>query len=138
MPGEYGAWLTIRNLRYHWLSDFDREMMRGFGAAIYWKFRKFTWRFDNKMDKILSFQRGDFLMVFNFNPTQSFTDYGIPLEPSKYKILFNTDEGRFGGQERIDKKMIYYTRPAGGNEQPALFELIFAGKDRNRFKEGTI
>jgi len=101
-------------LRYHWLADFDKEMMQWVRDTSLLNIPEVYWRFDNKADNILSYQRGDYLMVFNFNPTQSFTDYGIPLEPSKFRVLFNTDESRFGGQNRIDKSMIYYTRPSGG------------------------
>ena len=36
--------------------------------------------YDNNNDKIvLAYKRGEFLFVFNFNPTVSFTDYGIPV-----------------------------------------------------------
>lgn len=109
-------WSLVDNkdLRYHFLADFDKEMMQWVKSKGLLNIPEVYWRFDNKEDKILSYQRGDYLMVFNFNPTQSFTDYGIPLRPSKFKILFNTDEGRFGGQDRIDKDMIYYTRPSAG------------------------
>ena len=62
----------------------------------------------------MAYQRGPYLLVFNFNPNQSFTGYGIPMEASKYRILFNTDESRFGGQDRIDKDIIYYTTPSAG------------------------
>jgi 1,4-alpha-glucan branching enzyme len=103
-----------QELRYHLLSDFDNTMMQWARQSKLLEISEVTWRFDNKGDQIISWQRGNFLMVFNFHPTNSFTDYGIPLEPSKYKILFNTDEGCFGGQDRIDKNMIYYTRPAAG------------------------
>jgi 1,4-alpha-glucan branching enzyme len=101
-------------LRYHLLSDFDKTMMQWVHQSKLLEIPEVTWRFDNGADHIVSWQRGDYLMVFNFHPSNSFTDYGIPLEPSKYKILFNTDEGQFGGQDRIDKNMIYYTRPAAG------------------------
>jgi 1,4-alpha-glucan branching enzyme len=103
-----------KELRYHLLADFDRKMMQWIRENHLIEIPEVYRRFDNKADQVLSYQRGDFLMVFNFNPTRSFTDYGIPLEASKYKILFHTDEERFGGQERIDKNMIYYTRPSKG------------------------
>lgn len=102
-----------KELRYHLLGDFDQVMMQWIQKSGLLEIPEVTWRFDNREDKILSYQRGEYLMVFNFNPSQSFTDYGIPLEPSKFKILFNTDEARFGGQDRIDKSMTYYTRPSG-------------------------
>lgn len=101
------------DLRYHWLGDFDREMMQWVRQSCLLETPEVVWHFDNKEDQILSYSRGEFLMVFNFNPTRSFTDYGIPLEPSKYRILFHTDAGCFGGQDRVDKQMTYYTRPAG-------------------------
>ncbi|MGD9930529.1 MAG: alpha amylase C-terminal domain-containing protein [Mangrovibacterium sp.] len=102
------------DLRYHWLSDFDRTMMQWIRDARLLEIPEVYHRFDNKADQILAFQRGDYLIVFNFNPTQSFTGYGIPLEPSKYKVLFDTDESRFGGHDRIDRRMTYYTRPSAG------------------------
>ncbi|HRX13392.1 MAG TPA: alpha amylase C-terminal domain-containing protein, partial [Draconibacterium sp.] len=69
---------------------------------------------ENKPDNILAYHRGLFLFVFNFNPTQSFTDYGIPLGSGKYKIVLDTDSGRFGGHDLVDEDISYYTLPSGG------------------------
>ena len=101
-------------LRFHWLADFDREMMQWIRRTGLLEIPEVHWRFDNKEDQILAFQRGDYLVVFNFNPVHSFTGYGIPMEASKFKALFDTDEERFGGQGRIDHSMTYYTRPSAG------------------------
>ncbi|MGQ8336072.1 alpha amylase C-terminal domain-containing protein [Sunxiuqinia sp. A32] len=101
-------------LRFHWLSDFDKILMDWIRENRLLEIPEVHWCYDNKADKILVYQRGDFLIVFNFNPVQSFTDYGIAYEPSKFKIIFNTDESRFGGQDRIDDRMTYYTRPSAG------------------------
>ncbi|PTN07302.1 alpha amylase C-terminal domain-containing protein [Mangrovibacterium marinum] len=103
-----------KELRFHWLADFDREMIHWIQDHHVLNIPEVYHRFDNKGDQILAFQRGDYLLVFNFNPVQSFTGYGIPLEASKWKILFDTDEDRFGGQGRIDHSMTYYTKPSGG------------------------
>ena len=66
----------------------------------------------NEPDKVLAFVRGDLLFVFNFNPTRSFTDYGILVPPAtKWRHLFDTDEVRFGGQGRIQ---------SGETHEPAL------------------
>ncbi len=109
-------WSIVDNhkLKYHWLSDFDQIMIKWIRNNRLLDIPEICWRFDNKADQILSYQRGDFLLVFNFNPSRSFTGYGIPLDASKYRILFNTDEVCFGGQERIDQSINYYTRPSGG------------------------
>ncbi|HKK81770.1 MAG TPA: alpha amylase C-terminal domain-containing protein, partial [Prolixibacteraceae bacterium] len=66
---------------------------------------------ENKADQVLVYKRGNYLFIFNFNPTQSFADYGIPLEPSKYKVTLNTDSGVFGGFDRVDERITYYTIP---------------------------
>ena len=56
----------------------------------------------NEPDKVLAFVRGDLLFVFNFHPTASYTDYGVLVPPaSRWRHLFDTDETRFGGQNRI-------------------------------------
>ena len=66
----------------------------------------------NEPDKVLAFLRGDLIFVFNFNPTKSFTDYGVLVPPaSSWCHLFDTDETRFGGQGRIQ---------AGGEYLPTL------------------
>jgi 1,4-alpha-glucan branching enzyme len=101
-------------LKYQWLADFDRVMIGWIRETGLLDIPTISRRFDHKGDQILAYQRGPYLLVFNFNPALSFTGYGIPLEASKYRILFDTDESRFGGQERIDRSMIYYTTPSAG------------------------
>jgi len=103
-----------QELRYHWLNDFDREMITLVKKSKLIDIPEVNWVYDHKENQILSYTRGNFLFVFNFNPTQSFVDYGIPLVASKYKIVLNTDEECFGGQNRIDDQLIYYTHPSGG------------------------
>ena len=122
-------------LRFHWLSDFDQEMMRWIKRERLLEIPEVYWRFDNKVDQILAFSRGEFLVVFNFNPVNSFTGYGIPMEASKWKVLFDTDEERFGGQGRIDKGMIYYTRPSAGISSQHYLNLYLPARTAVVFKK---
>lgn len=101
-------------LKFHWLYDFDREMILFIYEHKLLSIPSVDFVLGNSPDKVLSFHRGLFLFVFNFNPTESFTDYGIPLGPGKYKIVLNTDSGRFGGQDRVDENLSYYTLPSLG------------------------
>jgi 1,4-alpha-glucan branching enzyme len=101
------------DLRYHWLSDFDREMVSMVNKTQLINVPEVNWKYDHKENQILAYTRGKFLFVYNFSPTQSFADYGIPLDAAKYKIVLNTDEERFGGQNRIDNQLIYSTHPSG-------------------------
>ena len=101
-------------LKYHWLYDFDREMIRIIREHKLLTIPSVDLVMENNPDKVLAFHRGLFLFVFNFNPTQSFTDYGIPLGPGKYQVVLNTDSGRFGGHDHVDEDIPYYTLPSSG------------------------
>ncbi len=103
-----------KDLRYHWLSDFDQEMISLVRKEKLISIPEVNWVYDNKANKILAYSRGEYLFVFNFHPTQSYVDYGIPMNASKYQIVLNTDADRFGGQNRIDDQLTYYTYPSGG------------------------
>jgi 1,4-alpha-glucan branching enzyme len=65
----------------------------------------------NDSDQVLAIRRKNLLFVFNLNPTQSFTFYGISAPAGKYNVVLNTDASVFGGFNRIDDSIDYYTRP---------------------------
>jgi len=47
----------------------------------------------NEEDKVIIFEKGDLLYIFNFNATKSFTDYPVGTHwGSDHFILFETDE----------------------------------------------
>ena len=96
-------------LRFKGLGDFDEVMVKVLGCL---KSSAPMRLVANETDKVLAFLRGDFLFAFNFNPTQSFTDYGVLVPPAtRWRHLFDTDEVRFSGQGRI---------APGGAYEPAL------------------
>ena len=105
-----------KDLKYCWLSDFDREMITLVRKSKLIDIPEVNWVYDHKEDQILVYSRGKYLFVFNFNPNQSCVDYGIPLASSTYKIVLNTDNGCFGGQNRIDDSLLYSTTDYGGPE----------------------
>jgi len=117
-----------QDLKYGWLSDFDREMITLVKMAKLIEIPEVKWIYDHKDNQILVFSRGKHLFVFNFNPNQSFADYGISLMPSKYKIVLNTDEYRFGGQNRIDDRLIYSTVSDGGKGAPDYLRLYMPAR----------
>ena len=97
-----------RSLKYHYLSDFDRDMV-----TIINEENCYSEPFPNKIvshegDQVLAFKRANLLFIFNFNPSVSFTDYGIPVDPAKYRIILNTDDKKFGGQGLVDQTLMYY------------------------------
>lgn len=57
----------------------------------------------NEADKVLIFRRKDAIFALNFNPTESFTDYGFAVPDGEYTEIFNSDEEVFGGFGRLPK-----------------------------------
>lgn len=92
-------------LKYHYLAEFDHVLtklaaqLRGEPQYV----------LTNDDDHVVAFTRGDFLFVFNFHPTKSFTDYGVKVPGGNYTIIASTDGKAFGGFGRIDTGMTYPT-----------------------------
>lgn len=94
------------DLRFKALGDFDEAMLN----VVHRLVKKGTpiRLVANDADKILAFVRDDLLAVFNFNPTRSFTDYGILVPPATtWTPVLDTDEVRFGGQGRLATDIVY-------------------------------
>jgi len=101
-------WHLVDNydLKYSYLANFDRQMVR-----LHKEFRVLdnlyvNRIYENNHDKVAAFTRGEFLFVFNFHPSVSFTDYGIPIK-GKFNIVLDTDDPDFGGFNRIDRSSVY-------------------------------
>ena len=55
------------------------------------------------MDKIVIYEKGDLLYVFNFHPDKSYENYQIgTLCKSDHFVIMESDEERFGGHRRLD------------------------------------
>ena len=90
------------NLRFKALGDFDETMVNTVGASRRVAGSRPLQLVANEPDKVLAFVRGDLLFVFNFHPSQSYTDYGVLVPPATaWRHLFDSDEVRFGGQGRV-------------------------------------
>jgi 1,4-alpha-glucan branching enzyme len=112
-----------QDLKYHFLAAFDKKML-----SINHQNKLFDNKYvnrilENNFDKVIAFTRGEFLFVFNFHPTNSFTDYGIPLT-GKFKIFLDSDNPEFGGFNRLDRSVIYSSvRKSGKQKIGAPFTL---------------
>jgi len=110
-------------LKYHLLSDFDREMIslvrdeNIFSEPFPFKI------FSHEEDQVLACKRRGLLFIFNFNPRQSFTDYGIPVDPGSYRIVLNSDDPKFGGQGLVDQSITYSPDKPGKIASPSPYYL---------------
>ncbi|MBN2484500.1 MAG: alpha amylase C-terminal domain-containing protein [Bacteroidales bacterium] len=109
-------WKLAENfdLRYHWLADFDREMLNLENGYRFLQDKWCTHRLSNVADQTMAFERGSLLFVFNFSPLKPYTHYGILAHPGKYSIVLNTDSKKFGGFGNIDESITYISERIGG------------------------
>jgi len=106
-------------LRYHFLQDFETEMLKLYKEVPQPTYPYRLYDYDGT--QVLAFMRGDLLLVFNFSPTNSYTDYGIPAPKGRYNIVLSTDEGRFNGFDRNDMYFVFYTQPEGDHDVLHLY-----------------
>ena len=98
------------DLKYHWLSDFDRELMELIRDVKNFQATPIVQLWDKQDDQVLAYQRKDLIFVFNFNPSQSFTDYGIIVPKGAYKAVLNTDSKELGGFGQTDDSVVHFTQ----------------------------
>lgn len=97
-------------LRYKFLNDFDRKMQV--------TEEKYGWlhspqayvSLKHEGDKVIVFERAGLLWIFNFHPSQSYTDYRVGVEQvGTYRIVIDTDDSEFGGFDRNVKGTRFFT-----------------------------
>ena len=123
-------WSLVDNmdLRYHFLADFDRAMIHLISENKILDQPYCYLILDNQGDQVLVFERNHFVFVFNFNPTQSFTDYGIGTGPGKFETVLNTDAPEYGGFGRIDESITHYAMKSGKLSSPHYLKLYLPSR----------
>jgi 1,4-alpha-glucan branching enzyme len=97
-------------LRYRFLNEFDRGMQLAEQKYGWLASEQAYISLKNESDKVLAFERAGLLWIFNFNSTQSFTDYRVGVEvPGTYRIVLDTDDVEFGGFGRNVKETRFFT-----------------------------
>ncbi|MBQ9081594.1 MAG: alpha amylase C-terminal domain-containing protein [Clostridia bacterium] len=111
-------WSLVDNdaLRYVELNDFDKAMVRLLKENELLN-QKPVNRWIHQDDKIIIYTKDDYVFAFNFHPYKSFDGYFIPVGKEgvgRYQVALSTDDGEFGGFNRIDPNVQYdaYITPA--------------------------
>ncbi|KAB8235785.1 alpha-1,4-glucan branching enzyme [Aspergillus alliaceus] len=111
-------------LRYKFLNEFDR--------AVQLTEEKYGWlhspqayiSLKNETDKVLVFERAGLLWIFNFHPTNSFTDYRVGVEKAgTYRIVLDTDDPAFGGLKRNIKETRFFTTDFAWNGRSNFLQV---------------
>ncbi len=96
-----------RLLRYGYLRDFDKDMIKLLkGQRLMSKKPQSQWI--DQGDKVVIYTKKSVVFAFNFHPESSFTNYFVPVEEEGlYGVILSSDDKKFGGFDRVDKKYIY-------------------------------
>ncbi len=98
-----------QNYVYHYLGDFDHAMLNIIKSIKNYQNTPIVEIAHNDVDQILAYSREDLIFVFNFNPVQSFTDYGFLAKAGTYEVILNTDSKQFGGFGLADDSVKHFT-----------------------------
>lgn len=97
------------DLKYKYLGNFDKDMLKLIGNCKSFQALPIEKLWEKDDDQILTFKRGDLIFIFNFNPSNSFTDYGILAPEGEYEIILNSDNTKYGGYGNVDETQHHFT-----------------------------
>jgi len=98
-------------LRYRFLAEFDKAMIRLASEYAILDAPEIKLLLEHQENQLLGFERAGLVFLFSFNPTQSFPDYPVDLEPGEYDLILDSDAKALGGHGRIEPAQTYFTRP---------------------------
>jgi 1,4-alpha-glucan branching enzyme len=104
-------WSLVDNqdLCYCWLNNFDKKLIKFIAKIKKFQDKPIVEYCLNDPDKVAVYGRGDYLFVFNFDPSRSYTDYGVLVPRGSYKIVLNSDNPEFGGNGLVNEEQVFYT-----------------------------
>ncbi|CAM4551088.1 unnamed protein product [Leuciscus chuanchicus] len=111
--------LDTDHLRYIQLYSFDRDMNRTEDKYGWLAAPPAYVSAKHEGDKVIVFERANVIFIFNFHPTNSYSNYRVSAGPAgKYKIKLDSDEIQYGGHGRLDHNTDFFTEPLGFNDRP--------------------
>ena len=100
-----------QDLKYKFLNSFDNAMIELVSRVYNFQALPVEKLWEKDDDQVLAFRRGDMIFVFNWNPTKSFSDYGMLAPAGEYEVILDSDSRAFGGHGFIDDSVHHFTQP---------------------------
>ena len=97
------------DLRYSFLGHFDCQMIalaKTYRLLEFSSLRLLTNHFEHK---VLAFERGGLIFVFNFHPTRSHDSYPIEADPGEYQMIMDSDAREYGGHGRLYRDQRHFS-----------------------------
>ena len=103
-----------QQLKYHYLGDFDRDMVAMAKKQKVLSGHDKQLKLDN-WDKVLVYKKGGALFAFNFHCHQSYDGCFIPTPgPGSYQVILSTDDWCYGGYGNIAHQSYKAEKQADG------------------------
>ena len=98
-----------QTLYFSCLSDFDKKIIHFVREYDLFSWPHIHLLYCHEDDRVLAFERGQLVFVFNFHSSVSYTDYRVDALPGEYEMVFDSDERRYGGNGRLRTDQIHFT-----------------------------
>ncbi len=102
-------------LRYYRLAAFDCAMIHLARSHRLLSTPRARLSVEHDDDKMIAFERGDLLFIFNFHPDRSYSDYAIPVSAAQYRLVLDSDDTAFSGHGRVQPGQTYAAIPGGSS-----------------------
>ncbi|ONI32208.1 hypothetical protein PRUPE_1G354000 [Prunus persica] len=121
------------HLRYKFMNAFDRAMNLLDEKFSFLSSTQQIVSSTNEEDKVIVFERGDLVFVFNFHPENTYDGYKVGCDlPGKYRVALDSDAYEFGGHGRVGHDVDHFTFPEGipgvpetnFNNRPNSFKVL--------------
>jgi len=99
------------DLKYSFLGAFDQGMLELANRFKLLGHPDIRLLHEHDQDKTIIFQRASLVFLFNFHPTESFTDYRFGVSPGTYRNTFHSDAGEYGGHRRLHRGNLHVSLP---------------------------
>uniref|UniRef100_A0A1D1Z3W9 1,4-alpha-glucan branching enzyme n=2 Tax=Anthurium amnicola TaxID=1678845 RepID=A0A1D1Z3W9_9ARAE len=125
--------VDTNHLRYKHMNAFDRAMNLLDEKFSFLASTKQIVSSASEEDKVIVFERGDLVFVFNFHPENTYDGYKVGCDlPGKYRVALDSDALEFGGHGRVGHDVDHFTSPEGipgvpktnFNNRPNSFKVL--------------
>eukprot|EP00270_Netrium_digitus_P010927 TRINITY_DN3429_c0_g1_i1.p1 TRINITY_DN3429_c0_g1~~TRINITY_DN3429_c0_g1_i1.p1 ORF type:complete len:809 (-),score=149.83 TRINITY_DN3429_c0_g1_i1:192-2618(-) len=107
------------HLRYKFMCRFDKAMNE---LDEKWKFLSSDHQIvssANEAEKVIVFERGELVFIFNFHPSKTYSGYKIGCKTAgKYQVALDSDALEFGGLGRVGHDVDHFSSPEGEPGKP--------------------
>ncbi|RDC64783.1 alpha amylase C-terminal domain-containing protein [Adhaeribacter pallidiroseus] len=122
------------NLKYKFMGNFDRAMIKTILQNHVLAAPQAQQLNMDTANNIIAFERANLIFVFNFSIQNSLFGYTFTVpQPGTYQLILTSDEADFGGFNRIDTSIEYFTYEEEGVSKLRIYStnrtaLVFKKK----------